>query len=301
MSKLHNLRTWYTLGDAARRLAHRLGEPVTVEELLCIVGESSVPLHFRAAGGVAPARQVIRACAWPSIAIARELQHHFFAVGERVEYLRGVLLVDFVAVATPAHLMGLSPRVGQDGFVYSGAACSMEGKTEICPCVIVEDADGVLYQVMGASRDAEDLLPLSIRADGPELLLIAEELQRLEDRALTQAAGNAARPNGSEVAAAMLERRHLEQTAELESGSPTRPVSRQEFQEAQILSVLRQLGYDPMALPPPSPRSPGAKAAARELMGNQFSRKVFDFAWERLRKDGRIGNREGVSLEGPQN
>lgn len=64
-----------------------------------------------------------------------------------------------------------------------------------------------------------------------------------------------------------------------------------EQQDAAILAKLRELGYEPTALPRAAKGKPGAKAAcALELIGNRLfkSRKVFDLSWERLRSSGRI-------------
>lgn len=76
-----------------------------------------------------------------------------------------------------------------------------------------------------------------------------------------------------------------------EIGPPTEhnpiPVQRQQFQEREILRVISELGHKADALPKPIPSKPGAKAAVRGKLPT-LSPKVFDLAWERLRKDRRI-------------
>jgi len=289
VSRLHSLRTWYTLGDALRRLTHRLDEAVHVDDFLCVLAEGQIPVHFRPAGGVAPLRQVIRACAWPGNALAKQVQHHFVSAGVGIEYLHGTMPVEYVSVTAATRLVGFSPALGRDGLTFSGAAYESDGQIAITPCVVVSNASGLLFQVLTASPNGgNELSPLHLHADGPELLLLADDLQRIEERAIAHSPDPA---KDSSVATELLGRRHLEQAAALAESGPTRPVSRQEYQEELILSTLRELGFDPLAIPPSSPSAPGAKAAARDAIGTEFTKKVFDFAWERLRKDGRIANR----------
>lgn len=55
-----------------------------------------------------------------------------------------------------------------------------------------------------------------------------------------------------------------------------------------ILAEIRKQGFDPMALPPKPPGRPGVKAAVRAALTDSplfKGSKVFDKAWERLRKD----------------
>jgi hypothetical protein len=72
------------------------------------------------------------------------------------------------------------------------------------------------------------------------------------------------------------------------------PLQRWPAQESEILRVLHKLGHDPRALPKHSPGIPGAKTAAKRALGStgMWARaEVFDKAWERLRKSGRIADR----------
>ncbi|WP_321839703.1 hypothetical protein [Paraburkholderia bannensis] len=64
------------------------------------------------------------------------------------------------------------------------------------------------------------------------------------------------------------------------------PLSRQRHQEHEILRVIRQLGYDPAALPKRESGRPWVKKMVREQL--KFSPPVFDKAWERLRSNGEI-------------
>lgn len=73
-----------------------------------------------------------------------------------------------------------------------------------------------------------------------------------------------------------------------------RPQQRQQCQEQEVLQALRELGYDPLALPELKPPRSGPKAAARKKLGSTgmwAGARVFDKAWERLRKSGQIADR----------
>lgn len=59
------------------------------------------------------------------------------------------------------------------------------------------------------------------------------------------------------------------------------PEGRHRRQEQEILAALRDLGYDPKALPAWSPAKPGAKADVRGRI-TSMTQKVFEKAWERL-------------------
>ncbi|NHN76826.1 hypothetical protein HA520_05930 [Azotobacter chroococcum] len=76
-----------------------------------------------------------------------------------------------------------------------------------------------------------------------------------------------------------------------ESRSEAQPKSRGYCQEQEILAVLRQLGYDPKALPLRPAGHSGAKADARDLLlarKDLFTDSSFDKAWGRLRASGEI-------------
>jgi hypothetical protein len=73
----------------------------------------------------------------------------------------------------------------------------------------------------------------------------------------------------------------------------TKPVQRWAAQESEILRVLRELQFKPSALTKPEAGKPGPKAAARKALGSAgmwAGDKVFDKAWERLRKAGDIAD-----------
>ena len=63
----------------------------------------------------------------------------------------------------------------------------------------------------------------------------------------------------------------------------------QQYQEEEIIRVIRNIGHDPRQLPKNSPGKPGVKAEVREKLS--FSTKVFDKAWERLRAAGDIADK----------
>ncbi|WP_321955370.1 hypothetical protein [Burkholderia cenocepacia] len=69
-----------------------------------------------------------------------------------------------------------------------------------------------------------------------------------------------------------------------------RPLKQQAHQEAEILRIIRELNHDPKKLPKQKPGKPGVKAAVREKLN--FSKKVFDKAWDRLRASGDVADNE---------
>lgn len=72
--------------------------------------------------------------------------------------------------------------------------------------------------------------------------------------------------------------------------APVKPLLQQRHQENEILRVIRELGEDPVSLPKQKSGKPGIKSAVRAKL--PFSGKVFDLAWERLRKNGEIADAE---------
>ncbi len=69
--------------------------------------------------------------------------------------------------------------------------------------------------------------------------------------------------------------------------APPRPLQRRDAQEVAILAKLRELGYDPIALPRPRPG--GMSLAKKQVMAAlRYSGSVMRKAWQRLRDDGRI-------------
>ncbi|MCA8003154.1 hypothetical protein [Burkholderia metallica] len=69
----------------------------------------------------------------------------------------------------------------------------------------------------------------------------------------------------------------------------SKPLYRQRYQEQEILRVLRELGYDPLALPK---RVNGKRWVAAEvrdrLTGPEWTKTIHEKAWERLRESGDI-------------
>ncbi len=66
-----------------------------------------------------------------------------------------------------------------------------------------------------------------------------------------------------------------------------RPLQAQRAQEEAILGKLKELGFDPLALPAPAPgKASEAKSAVR--IGLSYSTAVMNKAWLRLRADGTI-------------
>lgn len=69
-----------------------------------------------------------------------------------------------------------------------------------------------------------------------------------------------------------------------------RPLLQQQFQEQEILRVIRSLSHDPKNLPKREMGTSGIKATVRQEL--TFSTKVFDKAWERLRANQDIQDAE---------
>ncbi|CAE6768663.1 hypothetical protein R69619_03738 [Paraburkholderia nemoris] len=68
--------------------------------------------------------------------------------------------------------------------------------------------------------------------------------------------------------------------------------SKLEKQVRRILAVVRELGYDPLALPKPG-RTRGARAAVREVCLTDkglFTTSSFNHVWQGLRDDGILGD-----------
>jgi hypothetical protein len=73
------------------------------------------------------------------------------------------------------------------------------------------------------------------------------------------------------------------------SAHVAKPLPRQRYQEQEILRMLRNIGFDPMAIP-----KKGAKAAARKKLN--FTKSTFEKAWERLRKSGELQDAKDTAL-----
>lgn len=65
-----------------------------------------------------------------------------------------------------------------------------------------------------------------------------------------------------------------------------KPIQMQKFQENEILRMIAYLKYDPLSLPKSVPGKRGVKYLVRSNLN--FSTKVFDLAWQRLRNENRI-------------
>lgn len=66
------------------------------------------------------------------------------------------------------------------------------------------------------------------------------------------------------------------------SKAAVKPPPKQSFQDQEVLRVLRELRYDPKALPRAHRTDSTVKAAARRQL--RFTNAVFDLSWRRLRK-----------------
>jgi hypothetical protein len=75
------------------------------------------------------------------------------------------------------------------------------------------------------------------------------------------------------------------QSDDISPTATSRPMPRQRYQELEILRVLRELGFNPLALPTHTPGYSGVKAAVRSKLTDPMWRDtVFNSAWKRMRK-----------------
>lgn len=88
------------------------------------------------------------------------------------------------------------------------------------------------------------------------------------------------------------------QAGTLKAGAENlKPVQRSAAQDSQILAVIRKAGHDPLGLPVNEPGKPGVKAKTRAALSGTSQlfpkqSKVFDKAWERLRQNGDIVDKD---------
>ncbi|UUZ68535.1 hypothetical protein LP416_00195 [Polaromonas sp. P2-4] len=76
---------------------------------------------------------------------------------------------------------------------------------------------------------------------------------------------------------------------------PARPMQRAAAQDADILAMLKCKGFDPLALPRNETGKPGVKAEIRNALGQTglwAGATVFDKAWERLRRNRDIADKD---------
>lgn len=77
-----------------------------------------------------------------------------------------------------------------------------------------------------------------------------------------------------------------------ESAIKVRPLQAQRFQEQEILRAINELDYDAKRLPVPKSGQAGVKAEVRAfLKDHNWTNKVFDKAWQRLRDEGAIADK----------
>lgn len=120
------------------------------------------------------------------------------------------------------------------------------------PCTPIELAVFMLW------AGCEDLLPEE-----------GSEFRTMMQRALeTARAIEAAQPESTDVLAAL----------------PAKPLPLQRWQEREILRVIHELGLEANAFPKNPPGKRGAKSEVRDRL-KQWQGSVFNRAWERLRKE----------------
>jgi hypothetical protein len=89
--------------------------------------------------------------------------------------------------------------------------------------------------------------------------------------------------------------RALEVEQESDTADLSRPPARQQVQEQAILHALRQMDFEPLTLPPHTPKG-GAKAAVKRLLMEKrkdlFTESSFKKTWEALSGRGEIAYKE---------
>lgn len=75
----------------------------------------------------------------------------------------------------------------------------------------------------------------------------------------------------------------------VDSNNTTKPMSRQQFQQQEILRVIRELKHDPQKLPKAPPGKSGIKSEVKAMLTDpMWQGTVFNKAWDRLRSSGEI-------------
>lgn len=98
--------------------------------------------------------------------------------------------------------------------------------------------------------------------------------------------------NEAELVGLLIKGEHLDAALDSQHTAgqlPVQPMQREAAHDANVLTALRELGFDPRRLPrAPAGKASPAKSAAKAALP-QMSPEVFKKAWQRLRKAGDIG------------
>ena len=151
-------------------------------------------------------------------------------------------------------------------WVLASAVCDAHPSGDIMPTVIERVAADIL-RILCVMETSVSNGEASLLFNGrPQLLILIDSLQA-RIATLEELTGD------------------FSVSAVDESGSENsnyKPVQRQQFQEQEILRVIRSLEYNPKELPKLRPGKSGVKAEVRAKLS--FAPGVFDKAWERLKK-----------------
>lgn len=121
------------------------------------------------------------------------------------------------------------------------------------------------------------------KTKGDEFVISSDGVEWIDERGVQVSAQDAATP--------------APVVAEGASDASEKPVQRSAAQDAAILTAIREVGLNPLALPKNEPGKAGPKAAIRLAMeGNPLfvGKTVFNKAWERLSE-----RRDIVTISGP--
>lgn len=130
----------------------------------------------------------------------------------------------------------------------------------------------------------EHLLPVDA-SPVPAEHLVARDGGRTGAPAPATLAQHTEIPGSAETEAEQAQR--IDQQEPAEAARSERPPFQQPFQEQEILRVISTLGHTATELPRRIPGKPWIKANVRGRLLH-FSDAVFNKAWDRLRKDGRV-------------
>lgn len=274
MGRLLALKEWVTLEDAAAHLQQELEETVRPADVLQLALDGALRVSVRFASGRALAR----------LGQARAAELEFDGVGapildldvepEAIDGLWDLSLAGEGSIEIERRMQQLLGGPSVESFSPAGIFLTTPNEGRWAALVELDirgvtvdhsiEAEGPRGGKLPLVTVARRYFPLHELPDGAVIVVRPAELTALV-RSLTLSAPPAA---GAVVV-------------------PIRAVPAQRAQEEAILQKLRELGFDPLAVPAAQPGRPSAaKKAVREALG--YTSAVFEHAWKRLRGDGRV-------------
>lgn len=276
MSRLLSLREWVSLADGAAYLQRQLAEDVREADLIRLAMDGMLQLSVRFVN------QALARCGAldgvePQFDDVGQLAIRFAEDPEVIDGVWDILPVASGLIELERRYQRLSGGaevtlwtaggvylVSPDGRTYAELTDHVVRGVTVHPEITVEGLSGKPVPLVNVARSYVAVHELP---DDAELVVRPRVLE-----AFLVNAGSADRHASA----------HASQSSRI--GQP-RPLQR--AQEDAVLAKLRELGYDPLAVPVAQPGHPSAaKQAVREALG--YSDDVMKKAWQRLRTDGRI-------------